>query len=46
MLEKLETEFWSKLSTETDDRMKAFPVVFGITVEQFYADLEAHRRTL
>lgn len=44
--EKLRTEFWSMLSTDRDDWQRAFPVVFGISLEQFYADFEEHRKTL
>jgi hypothetical protein len=44
--EKLRSGYWKQLSMEKDDWKKAFPGVFGMSVEQFYADFELHRRTL
>ena len=45
-VEKLRTELWSRLSTDRDDWQRAFPAAFGISLEQFYADFEEHRKTL
>lgn len=41
----VQRDFWSALRTSADWRA-AFTAVFGVPVDQFYADFEVYRRTL